>query len=83
MEHVHTMMWLLAWSIHRRAKGRIPREERVRILGTAILMAIQILQTNPCDLATNQPAIASMAPRPFLTSASGLNGPHTRDSESL
>lgn len=83
MEHIQTMMWLLAWSIHRRARGKIPREERVKILGTAILMAIQILQTNPCDLAISQPAMASIAPRPFLLSASGVKGPQAIDSVSL
>lgn len=77
---LQNLMWLLAWSVHRRARGgRIPREERVKILGTALMMLIQVLQMSPCDLATSQPAIASMAPRPFLSSASGVNGPHEMD----
>lgn len=76
---LQNLLWLLAWSVHRRAQGPILREERVKILGTALMMLIQVLQTNPCDLATSQPTIASMAPRPFLSSASGVNGPHDRD----
>jgi hypothetical protein len=83
MEQIQTMMWLVAWSIHRRGRGRIPREERVKILGTVLMLCLQVFQTSPCDLATSQPAIASMAPRPFMISASGVNGPHERDSPSL
>ena len=80
---VENLMWLLAWSVHRRAQGPILREERVKILGTALMLLIQVLQTSPCDLAASQPTIASMAPRPFLSSASGVNGPHERELPSL
>lgn len=76
------LLWLLAWSIQRRAKGEIPLEERVKILGTALMMCLRVFQSIPCDLATNQPAMAIMEPRPFCSSALRVKGPHSTVSSS-
>jgi hypothetical protein len=54
---VEDMLWLLAWSMHRRGRGKIPLEERVKILGTALMMLIRILKTNPyiCENTDDTP----------------------------
>ena len=76
------LLWLLAWSIHRKARGPILREERVKILGTALMLCLHVFQNNPEALAANQPAMASMEPLPFCNSASRVKGPHSTVSSS-
>ena len=77
------LMWLLAWSIQRRARGPILREERVKILGTALMMCLHVFQNDPEALATNQPAMASIEPLPFCSSAARVKGPHSTSSSSV